>query len=58
MPTQTPCLWFDGQAEQAAAHYVAIFPNSEILGVTHYGTDMPQPEGEALTVDFSLDGHR
>jgi predicted 3-demethylubiquinone-9 3-methyltransferase (glyoxalase superfamily) len=58
MPTQTPCLWFDGQAEQAAAHYTAIFPNSKILGVTHYGPDMPGPEGEVLTVDFSLDGQR
>jgi predicted 3-demethylubiquinone-9 3-methyltransferase (glyoxalase superfamily) len=58
MPTQIPCLWFDGQAEQAAAHYTAIFPNSKILGVTHYGPDMPGPEGEVLTVDFSLDGQR
>ena len=58
MPKQIPCLWFDGQAEQAAAHYTAIFPNSKILGVTHYGPDMPGPEGEVLTVDFSLDGQR
>ena len=28
MPKQIPCLWFDGQAEQAAAHYTSIFPNS------------------------------
>lgn len=26
----TPFLWFDGQAEQAAAFYVSIFPNSAI----------------------------
>ena len=58
MPTQIPCLWFDGQAEQAAAHYTAIFPNSEILGVSRYGPDMPGPEGQVLTVDFSLDGQR
>jgi predicted 3-demethylubiquinone-9 3-methyltransferase (glyoxalase superfamily) len=58
MPTQTPCLWFDGQAEQAAQHYTAIFPNSEIVKVTHYGPNMPRPEGEVLTVDFSLDGQR
>jgi predicted 3-demethylubiquinone-9 3-methyltransferase (glyoxalase superfamily) len=58
MPTQIPCLWFDGQAEQAAAHYTAIFPNSEILGVARYGPDTPGPEGEVMTVDFSLDGQR
>jgi predicted 3-demethylubiquinone-9 3-methyltransferase (glyoxalase superfamily) len=58
MPTQIPCLWFDGQAEQAAAHYTAIFPNSEILGVARYGPGTPGPEGEVMTVDFSLDGQR
>jgi predicted 3-demethylubiquinone-9 3-methyltransferase (glyoxalase superfamily) len=58
MPKQTPCLWFDGQAEQAAQHYTAIFPNSEILGFTRYGADQPGTEGAVVTVDFSLDGHR
>jgi len=58
MPQQIPCLWFDGQAEQAAAHYTSIFPRSEIVGVTHYGRGTPGPEGEVMTVDFSLDGQR
>jgi len=58
MPTQIPCLWFDGQAEQAARHYTAIFPNSEILGVTRYGPAMPDQEGQVMTVEFSLDGQR
>lgn len=56
MPKQIPCLWFDGQAEAAAAHYIAIFPNSRIDGVTHYGPDTPGTEGAVMTVDFSLDG--
>jgi predicted 3-demethylubiquinone-9 3-methyltransferase (glyoxalase superfamily) len=58
MPKQTPCLWFDGQAEQAAQHYTAIFPNSGILGVTHYGPDTPGTEGAVMTVDFGLDGQQ
>ncbi len=58
MPKQIPCLWFDGQAEQAAEHYTAIFPNSTVLGVTRYGPGAPQPEGSVLTVEFSLDGQR
>ncbi len=58
MPTTVPCLWFDGQAEQAAEHYIGIFPNSKILGVTRYGPGAPQPEGSVLTVEFSLDGQR
>lgn len=58
MPKTVPCLWFDGQAEHAAAHYTAIFPNSEILGVTRYGPETPGPEGTVMTVSFSLDGQR
>jgi predicted 3-demethylubiquinone-9 3-methyltransferase (glyoxalase superfamily) len=57
MPRQIPCLWFDGQAEEAAAHYTSIFPNSSVGDVTRYGPDMPMPEGTALTVSFTLDGH-
>jgi predicted 3-demethylubiquinone-9 3-methyltransferase (glyoxalase superfamily) len=56
MPKQVPCLWFDGQAEQAAGHYTAIFPNSRITGVTRVPPDGPGPEGAVLTVEFSLDG--
>jgi len=58
MPTTIPCLWFDGQAEQAAEHYTSIFPNSTIGAVTRYGPDSPggQAEGTVMTVDFTLDG--
>jgi len=55
MPKTIPCLWFDGQAEQAAEHYTAIFPNSKILGITRYGPDTPGPEGDVMTVNFELD---
>ena len=58
MPKQIPCLWFDGQAEEAAQLYTSVFPNSSIDRVTRYGPDMPPPmeEGDVLTVDFTLDG--
>ena len=60
MPEQIPCLWFDGQAEEAAQLYTSVFPNSTIDQVTRYGPDMPPPmkEGDVLTVDFTLDGRR
>ena len=58
MPTQIPCLWFDRAAQQAAEHYIAIFPNSAILGVSHYGPETPEREREVMTVEFSLDGQR
>ena len=57
MPKIAPCLWFDGQAEAAAEHYVSIFPNSKILTTVPYGPDMPGgTEGETMVVSFSLDG--
>ena len=58
MPKQIPCLWFDGQAEEAAQLYTSLFPNSSIDQVTRYGPGMPPPmkEGDVLTVDFTLDG--
>lgn len=52
----TPNLWFDDQAEAAAKFYVSVFPNSEILNVTHYTDAGPKPAGTVLTVTFRLDG--
>jgi len=46
----TPCLWFDGKAEEAAAFYTSIFPNSAITNVT------PGPGGTTLVVEFRLAG--
>lgn len=56
MPKTVPCLWFDGQAEQAAELYTSVFPNSQITSVARYGPGMPGEEGSAMTVSFSLDG--
>ena len=52
----TPFLWFDNQAEEAAAFYVSIFPNSKIEKVLRYGAAGPGPAGSAMTVAFQLDG--
>lgn len=51
-----PCLWFNGQAEQAANHYVSIFKNSSIGDISRYGPEGPGPEGSVLVVTFQLDG--
>ena len=59
-PRITPCLWFDTQAEEAAALYAAIFPNSKIGRVSRYGKAGQEfhrkPVGSAMTVSFELDG--
>lgn len=52
-----PCLWFDGQAEEAAEFYTSILPNSRIKQVNRAPADTPSgPEGSVLTVDFTLAG--
>jgi predicted 3-demethylubiquinone-9 3-methyltransferase (glyoxalase superfamily) len=52
----TPCLWFDGQAEEAANFYCSIFKNSQILETSYYGEGAPKPAGTVLLVSFELDG--
>lgn len=57
MPAITPCLWFNDQAEQAAALYTQVVPNSQITAVTRYPIDTPGGRaGEVMTVEFELDG--
>jgi len=56
----TPCLWFDDQAEEAAAFYTAIFGNSRITRVARYGEAGREVHGRpvrsVMTVAFELDG--
>ena len=55
-----PCLWFDDQAEEAAAFYTSIFPDSRITRVARYGEAgfefHGKAPGTAMTVAFELDG--
>lgn len=37
----TPCLWFDGKAEEAARFYVSVFPDSRVEGVHRAPGDYP-----------------
>jgi predicted 3-demethylubiquinone-9 3-methyltransferase (glyoxalase superfamily) len=54
----TPNLWFDTEAEEAAAFYISVFKNSRIVNVTHYTEAGPRPAGTVMTVEFELDGQR
>jgi predicted 3-demethylubiquinone-9 3-methyltransferase (glyoxalase superfamily) len=56
MPKITPFLWFDDQAEEAAAFYVSVFPNSKLTQLTRFSAAGPGPEGKAMVVGFELDG--
>lgn len=50
------CLWFDGQAEEAAQFYTGVLPNSRITGVTRNTDAAPGETGAVLTVEFELNG--
>ncbi|MFF9405162.1 VOC family protein [Streptomyces anandii] len=54
----TTCLWFDGQAEEAAHYYVSVFKNSSIGRIGRYTEAGPGPAGSVIAVDFTADGHR
>ena len=54
-----PCLWFDGEAEEAANFYVSLFPNSRIDNVQRNVMDSPAGKaGTVLVVEFTLAGQR
>ena len=53
----SPCLWFDGQAEEAAQFYTGLFPDSRIDNVSRSASDNPSgKKGDVLTVNFTLRG--
>jgi predicted 3-demethylubiquinone-9 3-methyltransferase (glyoxalase superfamily) len=51
MPTITPFLWFENQAEQAMQHYLSIFKQGKTINVSRNGSHV-------VSVTFELDGQR
>ncbi|HZE53791.1 MAG TPA: VOC family protein [Bradyrhizobium sp.] len=53
----SPCLWFDGEAEEAAKFYVSLLPDSRIDRVQRNPVDGPAGKaGTVLVVQFTLAG--
>lgn len=54
------CLWFDGQAEEAAKFYTSVFRNSTIGKISRYGKEGYEVHGKqagtVMTVSFNLNG--
>lgn len=51
------CLWYDGDAEDAANFYAATFPDSHVDAVHRAPGDYPAgKQGDVLTVEFTLLG--
>src|SRR3984893_4482713 len=59
MSKVSPCLWFDGEAEEAAKFYVSLLPDSRIEKVQKNTVDSPSGKaGSVLVVEFTLAGQR
>jgi len=60
----TPFLWFDHQAENAVKFYTAIFKNSKVGRILHYGEEAAKisstdrPVGSVLTIEFEMEGQK
>lgn len=52
-----PHLWYTDQAEEAAAFYASVLPNSKVDAVTPLPVDSPSgPAGSVKIVEFTLVG--
>jgi predicted 3-demethylubiquinone-9 3-methyltransferase (glyoxalase superfamily) len=52
-----PNLWYTDKAEEAAAFYVSLLPNSKVDSVTPLPADTPSgPAGSVKVVEFTLMG--
>ena len=57
IPKNTICLWYDGDALEAATFYAATFPDSEVKAVHHAPGDYESgEEGAVITVEFTVLG--
>jgi predicted 3-demethylubiquinone-9 3-methyltransferase (glyoxalase superfamily) len=60
VPAISPCLWFEGNAEEAARYYVSIFKKSKMGKITRYPAVGQETHGQAagkvMTVEFRLNG--
>ena len=62
----TPALWFDGNANEAVAYYVSVFPDSRVVSTAYYPNSLDEGlaafqqemAGKALAIEFELSGQR
>jgi predicted 3-demethylubiquinone-9 3-methyltransferase (glyoxalase superfamily) len=57
MKKNTICLWYDDDAQEAAAFYARTFPDSTVGAVHRAPSDFPGGKaGDVLTVEFTVCG--
>ncbi|MEV7414470.1 VOC family protein [Streptomyces sp. NPDC089919] len=54
----TTCLWFDGQAEEAARFYLSVFEDGRLGEVGRYTDAGPGPAGSVMAVEFEVRGQK
>jgi predicted 3-demethylubiquinone-9 3-methyltransferase (glyoxalase superfamily) len=48
----TPFLWFNGQIQEAVAHYTSIFPDTKVLSTS------PGPAGSLMGATIEIEGQQ
>lgn len=57
MTRATICLWYDGDAEEAARFYASVFPDSHVGAAWRAPTDYPNgKQGDVIGVEFTVLG--
>ena len=51
-----PCLWFDGNAEEAVHYYVSVFKDSRVLHVDRFSDVGPDPDAPVVFIEFQVNG--
>ena len=54
----TPCLWFNGNAQEAVDFYLSVFKDARLGDVSHYPEGTPMPAGELMVAQFTLFGQQ
>ncbi len=52
----SPCLWFDGNAEEAMNFYLSVFKDARVTDILRWGEGGMAPAGTVLTCSFELQG--
>ena len=57
MHKNTVCIWYDGDAKEAARFYASVFPDTRVTAVHTAPADYPDgKKGDELTVEFTVCG--
>lgn len=54
----TPCLFFDGKAEDAVNFYKSVFTHAKVGHISRYGDNMPMPKGSVMTAELEIAGQK